>query len=159
MPQGSTGIGKVRSDPSRSTALSLLKSFSGGTRSVGTEDKIRAMERKLQQMQSASSEGGSINPRNAGLPAKPLPSLVEAAEISSERAQGREQISVRNQLPVRATAVAVGKPVTEILQSTPPASTTMQNRTPLTKSIPKAASTRKQLGIKSLSGVKLKPKR
>jgi len=99
------------------------------------------------------------NAEAAGLPQKPLPSLVEAAELSSSRAQEREKGSTeRHQAPLKATAVAVGKPVTEILQpSADPAAQPRQQPLP-SKPPPKAPITRKQLGIKALPGVKLRPK-
>lgn len=116
------------------------------------------MEQKLEQMKSTASEmKATID--SAGLPEKPLPSLAQAADMSAERA--KEATDRENKhIPIKATAAVVGKPIAEILK--PSVSSDTSGSSPFkfesAKMAPKAGKHRKLLGIKTIHGIKSKPK-
>ena len=62
---------------------------------------------------------------------------------------------------MKATAAVVGKPVVEILQGSTAHGTAISpsSKSDIIKVVPKTSTSRKQLGIRSLQGVKLRPKR
>jgi hypothetical protein len=157
--QNSLALGSLRPDPARATALSLLKASSSSSRALGTKEKIRAMEQKLEQMQGGSFEDKIIPNEVAGLPDKPLPSLIQAAELSAERAREASKAK-KHRVPVKATEAVIGRPVTEILKINTGAPDNAQSgRSDGNKSNPKPSLNRKQLGIRTLQGVKLVSKR
>ncbi|KAF9408353.1 hypothetical protein BGZ94_002345 [Podila epigama] len=93
-------------DPNRPTAFSLLKA--GALKNASTDDKIKAMERKLAQMNSASSSPSSPSsspslPAHYSLPPKPISSLGSQQQ-QQQTSSGQRRMGPNKEPPKRDTS-------------------------------------------------------